>query len=98
MEIGSSIGTGGDRSRRVLWWRWLVVAALLVSAAGRAQAAALRFQVNQRGDFVLLGNTVGQDCGPGVVAPALGTVGACGNNTADTAPDIFWRSDDATNT
>ena len=28
----------------------------------------------------------------------MGTVGACGNNTADTAPDVFWRSDDGTST
>jgi uncharacterized repeat protein (TIGR01451 family)/MYXO-CTERM domain-containing protein len=70
----------------------------LALTAGAADAATLRFQVNQRGDFVLFGNTVGQDCGNAVPQATLGTRGACGNNTTDTAPDIYWRSDDATNT
>jgi len=73
-----------------------VVVGLSVASGSAARAAALRFQVNQNGDFVLIGNTLGQDCGPGVVTPVVGTVGACGTNTADTAPDIFWQSDDTT--
>ncbi|HXI55910.1 MAG TPA: hypothetical protein VNO55_07610, partial [Polyangia bacterium] len=76
----------------------LAMAAAVLTSSGGAQAATLRFQVNQRGDFVLFGNTVGQDCAAGVVAPTVGTKGACGNNTSDTAPDIFWRADDATGT
>jgi len=54
-------------------------------------------QVDQHGDFVLIGNTLGQECStanPPVPAPVVGTVGACGANTADTAPDVFWRSED----
>ncbi|MEZ4220126.1 MAG: DUF3344 domain-containing protein [Polyangiaceae bacterium] len=57
-----------------------------------SSAPALRKQVDQRGDFLLIGNTLGHDCGAGTVAPVVGTVGNCGNNTADSSPDIFWRS------
>jgi uncharacterized repeat protein (TIGR01451 family)/MYXO-CTERM domain-containing protein len=56
-------------------------------------APALRQQVNQRGDFALIGNTLGYDCGAGAPAPVVGTVGACGSNTGDSSPDVFWRSD-----
>ena len=44
---------------------------------------------------MLLGNTLGRDCGAGVPAPVVGTVGACGNNTADTGIDVFWRAADS---
>src|SRR5262249_46625856 len=70
---------------------------LLVLSSGAALAApALRIQVNQKGDFALIGNTLGQDCAatvPPIPLPVLGTVGNCGLNTGDSAPDIFWRSD-----
>lgn len=67
---------------------------LLVLFTGVTQAApALRTQVVQRGNFLLIGNTLAQDCAAGVPAPLVGTVGACGTNTADTAPDVFWRAD-----
>ncbi|HEX4404121.1 MAG TPA: isopeptide-forming domain-containing fimbrial protein, partial [Polyangia bacterium] len=85
----------------------IVVRALLVGAivtAGlaaprAAHASTLRYQVNQNGDFVLIGNTLGLDCGAGVPAPVVGTVGTagagtCGTNTTDTAPDVYWRSND----
>jgi clumping factor A len=57
----------------------------------------LRVQVDQKGDFILIGNTVGQECraNPAVPAPIVGVVECAGNsNIADTAPDIFWRSED----
>lgn len=59
-------------------------------------ASALRAQVYQHGDFALIGNTFGYDCAAGTPAPVVGTVGYCGNNTADTAADIFWRAEDPT--
>lgn len=69
-------------------------AALLAGAITDANAAPkLRVQVDQRGDFILIGNTLGHDCAPGVPAPITGTVGACGSNTGDAAPDVFWRAD-----
>ena len=46
----------------------LSLAALLGGAPALA-APSQRIQVTQNGDFVLLGNTLGQDCGPGVPAP-----------------------------
>ncbi len=56
-------------------------------------APALRFTVDQRGDFVILGNTSGHDCANGVPAPVVGAVGNCGTNAGETSPDVFWRSD-----
>ncbi|QIL78712.1 IPTL-CTERM sorting domain-containing protein [Diaphorobacter sp. HDW4A] len=53
----------------------------------------LRTQVTQNGDFVIIGNTLGQDCASGIPAPVVGTLGACGTSTADSAIDVFWRSD-----
>jgi uncharacterized repeat protein (TIGR01451 family) len=70
----------------------LSLAALL--GGGPALAApSQRIQVTQNGDFVLLGNTLGQDCGPGVPAPVVGTVGACGSLTGDTSQDVYWQAD-----
>lgn len=71
--------------------------AALCAASSTAAAPTLRLEVDQTGDFLMVGNTFGWDCGPGVPAPIVGTTpggGACGNNLADTAPDVFWRSDD----
>ena len=76
----------------------LIAGVAALAAVGSARAATLRYQVNQKGDFVLLGNTLGQNCQTGVPAPVVGTVNGCGSNTADTAPDVFWRSDDAMST
>jgi uncharacterized repeat protein (TIGR01451 family) len=67
---------------------------LFLLASGTASAApALRVQVNQRGDFALIGNTLAHDCAPATPAPVVGTVGACGTNTSDNAPDVYWRAD-----
>jgi uncharacterized repeat protein (TIGR01451 family)/MYXO-CTERM domain-containing protein len=69
-------------------------AMLLGVAANEAQAAqTLRVQVDQKGDFLLIGNTLGYDCASGTPMPIVGNVGACGTNTNDTSPDIFWQSD-----
>ena len=73
-----------------------ILAAAVLGSWGTAHAApALRLQVDQSGDFVMIGNTLAQDCGNGTPAPVVGNVGACGNNTGDSAPDVFWRADDA---
>ncbi len=60
----------------------------------------LRHQVNVRGDFVLLGNMLGIDCGKvgglPLVDPVKGTVGACGTNTPDSSADVFWTTDGLT--
>ena len=87
-----------SRSRTL---RFAAPAALLgalsisIALAGPALAAPTpRVQVTQAGDFVILGNTQGQDCGPGVPAPVVGNASAvCGGNTADTSPDVSWQAD-----
>jgi len=77
---------------------WLVVALLsLTLSSGALADQRLRVQVNQRGDFLLIGNTLGWDCGAGAPVPIVGTVpggGACGASTGDSSPDVFWRSDE----
>ena len=73
-----------------------VLSALTVSAPAHAEQR-LRVQVNQRGDFLLAGNTLGWDCGAGAPAPVVGSApggtNGCGMNPGDSAPDVFWRSD-----
>ncbi len=71
----------------------LSVPALCLSAPLAHAAPTLRVSVDQRGDFALIGNTLGQDCGPGVPLPSAGSVGPCGSGTDDTAPDVLWRAD-----
>ncbi|WP_304504116.1 Ig-like domain-containing protein [Corallococcus sp. EGB] len=72
----------------------LVLLALLPQLA--AAAPALRYQVDQRGDFVLFGNTLSQECRSGTPAPLVGTVGACGTNITDQASDVHWNTDGLT--
>ncbi|WP_437798195.1 hypothetical protein [Sorangium sp. So ce693] len=74
----------------------LTSAALLGALYGTASAAPVRrVQVAQRGDFVLIGNTLAHDCASSTPAPLVGTVGTCGTaaTLADSAPDIYWRGD-----
>jgi uncharacterized repeat protein (TIGR01451 family)/MYXO-CTERM domain-containing protein len=71
-----------------------VAATALCLTAGTASAApTLRVQVDQKGDFLLIGNTLGHDCAAGTPNPLVGTVGNCGTSTTDSAPDVFWRAD-----
>src|SRR3954471_24170013 len=80
--------------RRRSWLTTLGFVSAALALAGAADAApALRKQVAQHGDFVLLGNTLGHECNPGTPAPVVGTVGACGINLADSSPAVFWRAD-----
>ena len=70
----------------------------LCTGIGVADAApVLRVQVEQKGDFVLAGNTIGYECN-NPVAPVAGTASCMGSmNNNDTAPDILWRSDEPGN-
>lgn len=63
-----------------------------LASPARAQVGA-RISVDQRGDFVLFGNTLAQNCRPGVDAPVVGSVGACGDEAGDTGADVFWSTD-----
>ncbi|MGK4008075.1 hypothetical protein WMF31_35990 [Sorangium sp. So ce1036] len=73
----------------------LTGAALLGALSGIAGAApsSPRAQVKQRGDFVLIGNTLAHDCFTGTPAPVVGDLGNCGAETSDSAPDVYWRAD-----
>lgn len=68
------------------------VAALCAGAHGVTNMVQ-RHQTTVRGDFVLIGNTLGYDAGPvGGGVPVVGTVGATGLNITENAPDVYWRS------
>ena len=70
------------------------LAALTVASLGAA-APTLRNQVDQRGDFVMIGNTLGWDCAQNTNLVVQGSVNCAGTgNTNDTAIDVYWRSDD----
>ena len=79
------------------WVGALAGAALFAALPGPAAATpALRRQVTQKGDFVLLGNTLGQDCSPHATFagnPVVGTVGPCPAATSNYGPDVFWEAD-----
>ena len=77
------------------WVGWLLMAYMTwLGLFSTAQAApVLRTQVNQHGDFVIFGNTLAHDCAAVTPTPVVGTVGACGTNTSESAPDIYWQSD-----
>ena len=66
--------------RKSRWLAGTTIGAVAVMAATTAHAApALRVQVEQKGDFLLIGNTLGLECDAGTPAPVVGTVGMCGN-------------------
>ncbi|HEY5960754.1 MAG TPA: isopeptide-forming domain-containing fimbrial protein [Polyangiaceae bacterium] len=83
------------RSAKLLTYTCLGFAsALLVPTAGSA-APLLRKQVDQHGDFVMFGNTLGWDCSISPTGRVLtGSVSGCnGTGTADTGIDVYWESD-----
>ncbi len=66
-------------------WLWMT--------ADASAAPTLRVQVTQRGDFELIGNTLGQNCSAVVPKPVVGTVGMCGASAGDGSIDAHWRAD-----
>ena len=93
--LHSRFGPPVDPRERRLFLRTTlgVGAGLLLSASGVSAAPQLRTQVTQRGDFILIGNTLGQECAAGTPLPIVGAVGNCGLSTSDTSADVSWRSD-----
>src|SRR6185503_6641378 len=87
--------SNGRGSMRRSVWLLSLTAASAVGVAARPAAATpvLRKQVDQHGDILWIGNTSAQECAAGARAPVVGTIGNCGNQTNDSAPDIFWRAD-----
>ncbi len=85
-----------SRTRSLMVLLVMLMALLLTASPAPSPARAapsLRTQVNQRGDFALIGNTFGHECAAGTPAPVAGVVGDCGAGTADSSPDVYWRSD-----
>jgi len=88
-----------DRSGRREWARLPLATALSALAwfsVGDAEAdPKLRYQIDQRGDMILFGNTVGFDCRPGIPKPVVGTIDSanCGTNIEDSSADVWWRDD-----
>ncbi|MCC6807316.1 MAG: DUF11 domain-containing protein [Deltaproteobacteria bacterium] len=62
-------------------------------AATTLAAPQQRLAVNQNGDFMIVGNTLGHECDSNPNAVLVGTVGGCGNNLDDSAIDVFWNGD-----
>ncbi|MFP2957252.1 Ig-like domain-containing protein [Myxococcus sp. 1LA] len=50
----------------------------------------MRHTADQRGDILMVGNTLAQDCANSVPGPLVGSVGSCGSNTSDDAVDVYW--------
>ncbi|MCY1013549.1 hypothetical protein OV079_50085 [Nannocystis pusilla] len=71
----------------------MALGACLLIGGPAGAAPLLRAQIVQRGDFVLLGNTLAHDCSPVTPAPLVGAVGDCGAATVDGAADVLWRAD-----
>jgi len=75
-----------------------VIIGLLTGTGSSLAQPALRYQVDQNGDFVLFGNTMGYECdvltGWDPTTPVVGTPDCTGVETNDeSAPDILWRCD-----
>lgn len=55
-----------------------------------------RFSIDDNGNFLIFGNSVGFDCRPATPQPTVGIVPpllGCGLNINDAGSDVFWRSD-----
>jgi uncharacterized repeat protein (TIGR01451 family) len=64
-------------------------AASVAPAPAEAQVLE-RFFVEQRGDFVLVGNTLARDCAADADLLLVGSVGNCGDDDADSGADVLW--------
>lgn len=62
---------------------------------GDAEAQTRRVSLNLRGDMMMFGNTMAQDCRAAIPGPIVGTFNRamCGMNIDDTSVDMHWRSD-----
>ncbi|MET0390444.1 MAG: DUF3344 domain-containing protein, partial [Polyangiales bacterium] len=76
----------------------LATLAVLLLPLTAAANPTLGIQVDQHGDFVLIGNTLAHECGdldqpPAIPEPVVGTVGECPEISVS-APDVYFRADD----
>ncbi|MFO0725762.1 MAG: DUF11 domain-containing protein [Myxococcota bacterium] len=72
---------------------WITLAGLAVATGPASATTVPRHHTNLRGDFILIGNTMGQTCAS--PAPTVGTVGRCveRSQAPDLSPDLFWRAE-----
>ena len=83
--------------KRTLQASGFVALAWLGTTFGVAEAAPVaRLRLSLHGNATVIGNTLAHDCAGGTPTPVVGTLGSCGSNLVDTAPDVFWRSDSPT--
>ncbi|WP_082282730.1 Ig-like domain-containing protein [Myxococcus hansupus] len=85
----SSKSSHRDR-RQTACLPWVLALMMAVTAGQAAAAPVLRHTADQRGDLLMIGNTLAHDCANNVPAPLVGTVGPCGSNTSDDAVDVYW--------
>ena len=73
--------------------------ALPAAAATPEHPPKLRHQADLQGDAVVIGSTLAFDCAAGMPAAPAGSKVTCAGvtNAADTAPDIYWRDNVASN-
>lgn len=66
----------------------------LIAASRNVSALNSRINTVQKGDFVLIGNTLAHDCGPLTPPPIVGmTSCSIAGDLNDPAPDVFWFTD-----
>ncbi|ATB48542.1 Ig-like domain-containing protein [Corallococcus macrosporus] len=86
MSSHSSRRASGETARLP----WALALLITVTATQAAAAPVLRHTANQRGDLLMIGNTLAQDCANNIPGPLVGTVGNCGSNTSDDSVDVYW--------
>ena len=74
------------------WSALVAVCGAVLQAPAVLADPALRHQMDLGGDFLLIGNTLTQECAQGTPAPVVGTIGNCPNNNL-LAPDVYWQAD-----
>ena len=71
---------------------WALSATVLLTDVAAGASPGIRTQVDQRGDFTAIGNTLGHRCGND---PATVLVGRPQCTATNSAPGVFWCYDDA---
>ncbi|GMV15298.1 MAG: hypothetical protein AMXMBFR56_35220 [Polyangiaceae bacterium] len=76
-----------------------LTAAPVAAAATPEHPPKLRHQADLQGDAVVIGSTLAFDCAAGMPAAPAGAKVSCSGvaNVADTAPDLYWRDNVASN-
>ena len=77
-----------------------LLSGLGVSALGGTATAAPQklAEFNEKGNFLLIGNTLGWDCAAGIPQPVVGSVNtaSCGTDLDDSSGDVLWKTDGTT--